>query len=211
MYSLRLRGPGESEKHTYRVVHEFAGAPNDGSQPHSGVILAGDSLFGMTAKGGTNNKGALFSIKPDGSGFRLLYSFETQTGSDPHGRLTLGSDGHTLFGMARKGGSKGHGTVFSFDPISSKYTVLHDLMGGTPRDRSCSMAGSGGASDPDCSKTYGTVVESGTRGLLQPQLSLVRRHVSRLSEAKSRSSSADSGQASPSAKPLYIGSKDPTV
>ncbi|HEY7138312.1 MAG TPA: choice-of-anchor tandem repeat GloVer-containing protein [Acidimicrobiia bacterium] len=114
----------------YTPLHVFKGAPSDGSQAHSDFVVVGDTLYGMTAKGGAHDGGSLFSVRTDGSDSRMLYSFDAPTGDEPHGRLALTSDGASLVGMTRKGGAHGDGVVFRFDLHTSTYRVLHDFAGG---------------------------------------------------------------------------------
>ncbi|MEO8446000.1 MAG: choice-of-anchor tandem repeat GloVer-containing protein [bacterium] len=125
IYKLNLSGT------EYTPIHIFTGGNNDGAQPHSGVIEINNVLYGMTAAGGTHGNGTLYSIDPDGSNFNVLYSFHNSDGDNSHGRLTLGSDGHTLFGMTREGGSQDLGVIFSFDLNNSNYTILHSFAGGS--------------------------------------------------------------------------------
>jgi uncharacterized repeat protein (TIGR03803 family) len=124
VFSIRRDGSG------YRPLHVFKGAPLDGSQSHSDFVVVGDTLYGMTAKGGAHDDGSLFSVRTDGSQYRMLYSFDAPAGDEPHGRLALTSDGASLVGMTRKGGAHGDGVVFRFDPHTSSYQVLHDFAGG---------------------------------------------------------------------------------
>jgi uncharacterized repeat protein (TIGR03803 family) len=110
---------------TYDPIHVYAGGVSDGAQSHSGLIRGGDgALYAMSAKGGTNGKGTLLRVDATTGATQVLHSFAPATGDDPHGRLVLGSDGHTLFGMTRAGGKDDTGVIFSFDPASSNYTVM---------------------------------------------------------------------------------------
>jgi uncharacterized repeat protein (TIGR03803 family) len=109
----------------YRALHIFAGKPNDGAQAHSDFLVDQNTLFGMTALGGANDKGTIFRVNTDGTGYKMLYSFADATGTEPHGRLAFGSDGKTIYGMTRKGGPAGAGVIFSFDPATAAYKVLH--------------------------------------------------------------------------------------
>jgi len=109
---------------TYTPMHVYAGGTGDGSQSHSGLIQGEGALYAMSAKGGANDRGTLLRVDATTGATQVLYSFVKATGDDPHGRLVLGSDGHTLFGMTRAGGKDDTGVVFSFDPRSSTYTVL---------------------------------------------------------------------------------------
>lgn len=123
IYKISLTGAD------YTPIHVFTGGNNDGSQPHSGVIEINSIFYGITAAGGTHDNGTLYKINPDGSGFSVLYSFHNSDGDNSHGRLTLGSDGHTLFGMTKEGGSSDDGVIFSYDLSSSDYTILHTFTG----------------------------------------------------------------------------------
>ncbi len=115
---------------TYQVLHAFQGKPEDGANAHSGFILVNGVLYGMTANGGAHSQGSLYSMNLDGSNYKVLYSFEKSTGDEPHGRLTLSSDGQTLWGMTRLGGASDDGVLFRYSLTSNAYTVVHTFHGG---------------------------------------------------------------------------------
>ena len=93
-------------------LYNFTGG-SDGSGPHGGLTLSGNTLYGTTSAGGTYTNGTLFAIKTDGSGFTSLYSFTGGSdGSNPQADLVFSSG--VLYGTAASGGSGGNGTVFSF-------------------------------------------------------------------------------------------------
>jgi uncharacterized repeat protein (TIGR03803 family) len=47
------------------VLHEFGGAPNDGSTPVGKLLLIdGKGLYGVTSLGGSNNTGTIFHLEP---------------------------------------------------------------------------------------------------------------------------------------------------
>lgn len=115
----------------YQPIHVFKGGDKNGSQPHSGVIVVNDVIYGMTAQGGTHNNGTLFSINPDGSDFSVLYSFHKSTGDNPHGKPVLGSDGKTFYGITKSGGLNDQGVVFSFGIDDTAFSVLHNFEKGT--------------------------------------------------------------------------------
>lgn len=154
IYKISLTGAD------YSPIHIFNGSDSDGAQPHSGVILVNNVFYGITAEGGTHGNGTLYQINPNGTDFSVLHSFHNSTGDDSHGRLTLGSDGHTLFGMTKTGGSANLGVIFSFDLSGSNYSVIHTFLGGSndgsstdhgfvtiSNDTIFGMTQSGGASD----------------------------------------------------------------
>jgi len=90
---------------------DISGCNGDGAGPN-GLILSGDNLYGVTTEGGSSGFGTVFTVKTDGTGFAVLYSFTGgDGGEDPDGGLIL--SGNTLYGVTTKGGSSGYGTVFS--------------------------------------------------------------------------------------------------
>jgi len=118
-----------SAQHTFsdpslNVLHTFAGRP-DGYQPDEGVSASKDgTLFGVTAWGGANNLGAVYSLTPSGSTYKetIIYSFQGGTdGVRPSGRLLLHKG--SIFGTTQSGGSPRHpcGTVYKLSPQGSTY------------------------------------------------------------------------------------------
>ncbi|MEO6694692.1 MAG: choice-of-anchor tandem repeat GloVer-containing protein, partial [Ignavibacteria bacterium] len=128
IFKINLDGSG------YAPIHIFKGGDSDGAQSHSGVISGGQILYGMTALGGTQGHGTIYKIDPDGNNFSVIYSFHKSSGHEPHGRLTLGSDGHTLYGITKSGGDNDVGVVFSFDINNSVYIALHTFQKGIKED-----------------------------------------------------------------------------
>jgi uncharacterized repeat protein (TIGR03803 family) len=107
---------------TLTVLHSFEGA--DGLEPLGPVTWGPDGrLYGTTQYGGAGFDGsdllhgAVFTMLPDGSGFRLLHTFQgpPTDGAAPMGRLLPASDGR-LYGTTTEGGSSDQGTVFSISP-----------------------------------------------------------------------------------------------
>ena len=99
-------------------LYSFVGG-NDGSGPHAGLALSGNTLYGTTSGGGTATNGTLFAINTDGSGYASLYSFSGGSdGSDPQADLIV--SGNTLYGTASAGGDSGNGVVFSFTLPSAR-------------------------------------------------------------------------------------------
>jgi uncharacterized repeat protein (TIGR03803 family) len=113
----------------FALLHTFAGGSGDGMEPHGSLIAFGGVLFGMTNSGGAGNKGTIFKINPDGSGYALLRSFAGGAGDgrEPNGSLI--ASGGVLYGMTYYGGTYGRGTVFKINPDGSGFTVLYSLTG----------------------------------------------------------------------------------
>ncbi len=98
----------------YHDILSFTGTggASPGASPLGTLLLTGTTFFGMTADGGPDRVGNIFSVGIDGSDYQDLYDFTAGIdGGYPAGGLTL-SDG-TLFGMTSSGGPNGDGTVFA--------------------------------------------------------------------------------------------------
>ncbi len=149
----------------YEILHRFAGSPDDGDNPTGGLFIDGNTLYGVTARGGRYivSAGTVNSIRTDGTGFRLLHSFSGTDGSIPNGALI--SDGSTLYGVCPFGGEEGGfgyyggygGTAFAVNHDGSGFTVLHDFSesdvdGDAPR----------GGLTLDGGRLYGATVLGGT-------------------------------------------------
>jgi uncharacterized repeat protein (TIGR03803 family) len=123
----------------YTNVHLFTNSPSDGANPQGGLVLAGNTLYGATAQGGTNGNGMVFRVSTDGSGFTNLYSFSTgadddfdnltnSDGATPVASLVL--SGNILYGTTESGGSSSYGTIFSIRTDGSGFTNLYSFTGG---------------------------------------------------------------------------------
>jgi uncharacterized repeat protein (TIGR03803 family) len=105
-----------------------------GAYPWSSFISDGTYLYGMTNHGGANlgsSSGVIFKIKPDGTGFDTLMSFNNYSyGMNPIGNLL--SDGNFLYGVAQSGGGNnncmtngaGDGTIFKIKPDGTNFDTV---------------------------------------------------------------------------------------
>jgi uncharacterized repeat protein (TIGR03803 family) len=107
------------------VLHAFD-LGQDGAAPRGSLLLAHDGYFyGMTALGGTYNRGTLFRVSAEGA-FSNLFSFTFhEHGGTPFGDLIQGLDGN-LYGMTNKGGKMEGGTIFRCS-LAGEVTVLRHL------------------------------------------------------------------------------------
>jgi len=127
VFSIATNGTG------FQTLVPFTGTtgPNLGAQPHTGLTRSGQILYGMTMVGGTNNKGTVFSVNTDGSGFVNLLSFTgtggPNVGESPAGDLLLA--GSTLYGMTSRGGTSDKGTIFSVNADGSNFKNLLSFTG----------------------------------------------------------------------------------
>ena len=81
----RLAANGSSITTVYQLK------PVDGYSPLGGLLLGSDKLlYGTTAIGGAeqaNSTGTIFRVAPDGSGFQVIYRFQSFTGTNSLGQL----------------------------------------------------------------------------------------------------------------------------
>ena len=96
--------------------------------PEAGLLLASDGwLYGTTYATSATNRGNVFRIAQDGSGFTVLHTFLGAPDlQNPECQLTEGSDG-LLYGTADFGGSNSGGGVFALAKDGSSYNILHNF------------------------------------------------------------------------------------
>jgi len=115
----------------YHVLYNFSVTGTTPYFTDHGILALGSGLnaaniFGMTEYGGSDDKGAIFSLSENGStSVNLLHSFAggTADGDHPYGSLVLGPDGF-FYGMTRDGGANDDGTIFRISQDGTVYTVL---------------------------------------------------------------------------------------
>jgi len=158
----------------FSVLHEFGEVTSDdtdnlpknvgGSNPIGSLLQAGGFLYGAAAGGGTAGRGTIYRIRLDGTGFEVVHEFTAIATESPFGNedgatplvgLTDGGNG-LLYGVATAGGQNGVGTLFSIDPNSLLFTVLHDFETKNGANPSGELIV---ASD---SRLYGTTAAGGT-------------------------------------------------
>jgi uncharacterized repeat protein (TIGR03803 family) len=177
---------GQVTAQTFTTLHSFTPMDNnyansDGANPHAGLLLSGNTLYGTAYNGGSFGNGTVFAMNMDGTGFSTLYSFTAiaawpgsynfftvytnSDGANPVGGLI--SSGTTLYGTAFNGGSFGEGTVFKVNMDGTGFTTLYSFT--LLSNRGTGLLNSDGA-DPDGglilsgSTLYGVTFVGGTSG-----------------------------------------------
>ena len=117
------------------------------------------ALYGTTRQGGETDRGILYRVQTDGSGFTVLRSFNASgyDRSRPIGVPLQGADG-ALYGTTYDGGRYNVGTVFKMAADGWGYTVLHDFSTRWPDGQAPGAALVQGANGA----FYGTTLGGGT-------------------------------------------------
>lgn len=114
---------------SYTTLLDFTGVSN-GANPNGSLITDGIFLYGMSAKGGIDNLGVIFKIKPDGTGYIKLAEFTNSAlnGASPLGSLTY--DGTFLYGMTSQGGNgaNGSGNIFKIKTDGTGFASLFNFQ-----------------------------------------------------------------------------------
>ena len=95
----------------FTTLKTFSGPPNGGVRV-PGLVVMGNTLFGVMSGGGTWNLGTIFKIGTDGNGYAVLKEFNGRDGANPSSQLVLADN--SLFGTTPSGGFYGEGVVFQF-------------------------------------------------------------------------------------------------
>jgi uncharacterized repeat protein (TIGR03803 family) len=139
-------------------LHNFK--KSDGEDPHGRIVLLGNTLWGITRKGGSNGLGVVFSLAvpsplpttSEDLSINIVHQF-AGNGSDgafsDHGYLMPVTQGGStvLYGMTECGGTGnggdtsscsgqggGDGVVFQIDPSSGKYNTFYQFQGNSNGD-----------------------------------------------------------------------------
>ncbi|MGO9465606.1 MAG: choice-of-anchor tandem repeat GloVer-containing protein [Isosphaeraceae bacterium] len=126
IFTMKLNGSD------YTIVHTFAGGASDGAQPHHDQLRQeGNVVYGATLMGGSADLGVVFSIKTDGTGYKILHCFQggTADGALPHSNPM--PDGSMLYGLTSQGGTHGSkggdGTIYAINTKDGRYKMLYSF------------------------------------------------------------------------------------
>jgi uncharacterized repeat protein (TIGR03803 family) len=109
------------------VLYSFTGGADGGDPFQSGLLLAGTTLYGNTAGGGTGY-GVIYKLTLKGAQ-SVIYTFQGGTdGDSPEGNLVRDKSGN-LYGNTFRGGASDSGTLFQLTPSGTE-TILHSFGGG---------------------------------------------------------------------------------
>ena len=135
VFAIRTNGTGFMVLHSFTTTSGTLSTNSDGAGPRAGLVLSGDTLYGVAQTGGNSGAGTVFAVKTNGTGFTTLHHFpailgiaETNSeGAKPVSSLVLSGD--SLYGVAVSGGNLGYGTVFTLKTNGAGFATLRHFNG----------------------------------------------------------------------------------
>lgn len=103
-----------------KVIYSFTYSGDDGGTPEAEIVSLNGALYGTTFRGGLG--GVIFEVKKDGTE-RVVHSMKQGQGRHLSGLTVFNG---ALYGVAAKGGTKDHGSIFEVQP-DGKFTPLHNF------------------------------------------------------------------------------------
>ncbi|MEL6538845.1 MAG: choice-of-anchor tandem repeat GloVer-containing protein, partial [Bacteroidota bacterium] len=105
---------------------DFTAAPaSTGNAAYNTTMIDG-KIWGLTFNGGTNDKGVVYRIDPDGSNFTKVADFNsTATSASAFSIIEINGK---VYGTTNQGGS-GLGEIWSANPDGTGYSIIHTFDG----------------------------------------------------------------------------------
>jgi uncharacterized repeat protein (TIGR03803 family) len=129
VFAINTDGTGFRTLHTFGSTTNSSFTNRDGAFP-KGLILSGNTLYGVTFEGGQSGRGTVFKVNTDGSSFTNLHPFSAGDGAAPLAGLILSAG--RLCGTTSGGGASGEGTVFTLSIDGSDFRTLHSFTALSP-------------------------------------------------------------------------------
>ena len=130
VFAVNTDGTGFKNLHNFTALigsFPFPSTNSDGAAPYAGLVLSGNTLYGTAFRGGSSDKGVVFAVNIDGSGFTNLHSFISDSGgANPRAGLVLSDS--TLYGTTSGGyGLSFCGVVFGVGINGTDFTNVYSL------------------------------------------------------------------------------------
>lgn len=118
--------PSNNQYHVLVNFDDTTGSPAD---PNSvGLYQYNGIFYGMTAYGGANDRGTLFSFNPSTDQLTVLVTFNRTNGANPYnGVLTRDTKNGLLYGTTTQGGANNYGVVFSYNITTGQENVVYSF------------------------------------------------------------------------------------
>jgi uncharacterized repeat protein (TIGR03803 family) len=117
VFGINTNGGGFTNLHSFSPTSggddfgEYLGTNADGAQP-LGLLISGNTLYGVANYGGTGGYGTVFKLNTDGTQFTTLYSFTN--GNDGAYPRNLVLSGGALYGLSTGGYESDNSLIESF-------------------------------------------------------------------------------------------------
>ena len=134
LFAINTNGTAFSNAYSFSSLSGGPAYANpDGANPNAGVVISGNTMYGIAYNGGAFGGGSVFRVNTNGTSFTNLHSFAAinyypnNTNSDGArpGSGTLVLSGATLYGTASDGGTNGSGTIFAVNTNGTGFRLLH--------------------------------------------------------------------------------------
>jgi uncharacterized repeat protein (TIGR03803 family) len=79
VFAINTDGSGFTNLYNFTALSGSTATNNDGANPADGLVLAGNTLYGLAGAGGELGNGTVFSIRTDGSGFVTRFACSAMT------------------------------------------------------------------------------------------------------------------------------------
>lgn len=109
--------------YTKKIDFDFVG--DKGASPQGSLTYAEGKFYGLTYKGGANDKGVIFEWDPVANIYTKKLDFDGDNGAFPKTSMTY--LGGKLYGMTTQGGINKIGVIFELDLATNTYTKKIDF------------------------------------------------------------------------------------
>jgi uncharacterized repeat protein (TIGR03803 family) len=101
---FKVNTDGTGFSNLFNFIFVSGGVSTNGYYPQGGLVLFSNNLYGTAFQGGMYGFGTVYKINIDGTGFAVLYNFNSYDGNGP-GSLIL--SGNSAYGTTLNGGGPG--------------------------------------------------------------------------------------------------------
>ncbi len=119
--------PAQFLPETVATMGRGSGASVDTGTEVEGTLLEGPdgALYGANVRAGVVQKGVIYKVFKDGTGFRALHVFGITPGDGawPEASMTVGDDG-ALYGITHLGGTNDNGTIYKIRFDGAGYQIV---------------------------------------------------------------------------------------
>ncbi len=113
----------------FEIIHEFQAGSDDGEKPIGDLLEYNGALWGVTAGGGIDDGGTLFTVKLLDDSYTKIHDFDRELANNPSGSLIeIAGD---LWGMSFWGGENSSGVIYKISLADTTYSNIHSFSSGS--------------------------------------------------------------------------------